>query len=181
MSISSDEERAKRVKIGRISGAHGVRGEIRITPLTDFPERFYDMKEIFVERRGKPPVTLALESVRSHEGKGQILVSAAGIRDKEAADALKGCFITVSPEERVTLPEGEFWIDSLIGLNVIDDASGERLGKVEDVWSAGSNDVYQIKTGDGATKLVPAIAEAVRLISIEDGTMRINASEGFWD
>ena len=188
MSISSNRGRKRdRIQIGRIIGAHGVRGEIRIVPTTDYPERFFGMKTLRAEFYGepgtspKPPVLLEVTGIRPHEGKGQVLVTADGIDGKDSADALKGYVITVAPDERVELAEGEYWVDSLIGLDVVDDDGGEYLGKIEDVMSTGSNDVYRVKTGDGKTKLIPAIEDVVRSISLDEGVIRIHVMEGLWD
>jgi 16S rRNA processing protein RimM len=164
-----------------------VRGEIRIVPTTDYPERFFGMKTLFAEFYGdsddssKPPILLEVTGIRPHEGKGQVLVAADGIDDKDSADAMKGYVITVAPDERVELPEGEYWVDSLIGLDVVDDDGGEYLGKIEDVISTGSNDVYRVKTEDGGAKLIPAIEDVVRSISLDEGVMRIHVMEGLWD
>ncbi|MDR2779630.1 MAG: ribosome maturation factor RimM [Synergistaceae bacterium] len=188
MSISSSLGlKRDRIQRGRIIGAHGVRGEIRIVPTTDYPERFFGMKTLCAEfscdsgTSQKSPVLLVVSGIRPHEGKGQILAVVDGINDKDSADALKGYVVTVAPEERVELAEGEYWIDSLIGLDVVDDDSGGHLGKIEDVMSTGSNDVYQVKTGDGKTKLIPAIAEVVRSISPDEGVVRIHVLEGLLD
>ncbi|MDR3165825.1 MAG: ribosome maturation factor RimM, partial [Synergistaceae bacterium] len=89
--------------------------------------------------------------------------------------------ITISPEERVELPEGEYWIDSLIGLDVIDDESGVYLGSVEEIMNTGSNDVYQVRTEDGSLKLIPAIQDVIRAISLKHGIMRVKLLEGLWD
>lgn len=167
--------------IGRIVGAHGVRGTIRVHPLTDYPERFMEMKQLYIERPGKPPRVLEVLHVTSHDGKGQFLFAVDGITDRDQADALRGYLVTVSPEERVELPEGEYWIDSLIGLSVLDADSGEHLGKIEDVMSTGSNDVYQVMTPEGSRKMVPAIADVVAEIDLEGKVMRIHVMEGLWD
>jgi len=182
MSTSpKDPAGSQRVNIGWIVGAHGIAGEFRIHPTTDYPGRFFEMKTLCLETRGKPRIELEIISARPHEGKGQILIRASGVNDKDAADALKGRVVTIAPEERVELPEGEYWIDSLIGLDIIDDASGEHLGKIEDVMSTASNDVYQVRAGDGSIKMIPAIGDVVREISLPDGTMRITLIEGLWD
>jgi 16S rRNA processing protein RimM len=169
------------VKIGRIVGAHGIKGAIRIFPLTDYPERFLGMRTLNVERNGRPDAVLEVQNISSHEGKGQFLVRVAGIDDRDAANALKGCFVTVARDERVELPEGEYWVDSIIGLTVIDDASGDIMGRVEDVMSTGGNDVYLIRSDDGSAKMLPAIGEVVKKIDIDAGFMRINPMEGLWD
>ncbi|MDR0764340.1 MAG: ribosome maturation factor RimM [Synergistaceae bacterium] len=180
MSTSPDAEK-RRVQIGYIAGAHGVRGVLRLVPTTDYPERFFDMKTLVAEQDGKPPLSLKITGVKSHSGKGQLLISAEGIDDRGAAEALKGRKITISPEERVELPEGEYWTDSLIGLYVIDDESGARLGGIDEIMNTGSNDVYRVRTDDGAFKLIPAIRDVVREISLEHGTIRVKLPEGLWD
>ena len=181
MSISPSESGIVRVQIGIIVGAHGIQGAIRVHPTTDYPERFMDMKALVAEHPSKPPVKLEVTGIKFHEGKGQVLVTAEGVNDRDAAEALKGRVITVAPDERVELPKGEYWIDSLIGLDVIDDGSGEHLGKLEEVMSTGGNDVYLIRANDGSQKLIPAIADVIREIAPEKGAMRINVLEGLWD
>ena len=181
MSTSPSVGGTSRVQIGVIIGAHGIQGAMRVHPTTDYPERFLDMKTLVAEHSSKPPVMLEVKGIKFHEGKGQVLVTAEGVNDRDAAESMKGRVITVAPEERVELPEGEYWIDSLIGLDVIDDVSGEHLGKLEEVMSTGGNDVYLIRADDGSRKLIPAIEEVIRDIAPEKREMRINVLEGLWD
>ncbi|MDR0649354.1 MAG: ribosome maturation factor RimM [Synergistaceae bacterium] len=183
MSTSPDIGKSgkRRVQIGYIAGAHGMEGVLRVVPTTDYPERFFDMETLVAEQAGKPPLSLKITGVKHHSGKGQILISAEGVDGRDAAEALKGRKITISPEERVELPEGEYWIDSLIGLEVIDDESGVHLGSIEEIMNTGNNDVYRIRTDDGALKLIPAIRDVIRDISLEHGTVRVKLLEGLWD
>lgn len=182
MSISPDASQAtSRVRIGKIVGAHGVSGTLRIHPLTDFPERFLDMERLYVEKPGKPPRELEIQRASSHDGKGQILVKATGVEDRDEAEALSGWFVTVLPEERVALPDGEYWIDSLIGLKAVDAGSGDCLGVVEDVMPTGGNDVYLVRTAEGDVRMIPAIGDVVREIDISSGVMRVALIEGLWD
>ena len=202
ISHSTGDRPANRVLIGRVVGAHGIKGAIRIHPLTDYPKRFLEMERLYLERAGKPPKVLEVERVSLHEGKSQFLFTLRGVESREAAEALKGCLVTVAPEERVPLPEGEYWIDSLIGLEVrgriASDEEGEtpqlenlenlgdlgkmsKLGVIEDVMPTGSNDVYLVRTPDGAAKLIPAIADVVRKIDLEAGVMSVVLPEGLWD
>jgi 16S rRNA processing protein RimM len=166
--------------IGKIIGAHGIKGVLKIHPLTDFPRRFFDMKKLRIERPGKPSRELDVLNVALHEGKGQILVTALGVNDRDAAEELSGWVITVSNEERAELPEGEYWIDSLIGLDVRDMESGDCLGVIDDVMQTGNHDVYQVSTPDGP-RMIPAVAEVVREIDLEAGVMKVTLPEGLWD
>jgi 16S rRNA processing protein RimM len=183
MSISPETEgrASARVQIGKIVGAHGVKGTLRVHPLTDYPKRFAGMKRFHVEKPGKPPKELDVKNVSFHDGKGQILVEVEGVDDRDAAELLSGWLITVSGDERVELPDGEYWIDSLIGLDVRDAESGELLGVISDVMPTGSHDVYQVRTPDGALKMIPAIANVVREIDTNAGTVRVSLLEGLWD
>jgi 16S rRNA processing protein RimM len=149
--------------------------------MTDYPERFLGMKSLHIERPGKPDRELDVLSVSSHDGKGQILVSVAGVNNRDEAEVLSGWMITVAPEERVELPEGEYWIDSLIGMEVTDASSGERLATIEDVMSTGANDVYQVRTPDGEIRMIPAIGNVVREIDVAEGVVKVTLLEGLWD
>jgi 16S rRNA processing protein RimM len=171
----------KRVQIGKIVGAHGVNGTLRIYPLTDYPERFFGMDRLYIEKPGKPPRELEIQSASSHDGKGQILVKAAGIDGRTEAEALSGWAVTVLPEERVELPDGEYWVDSIIGLKAIDALSGDCLGTVEDIMPTGGNDVYLVRTTEGDIRLIPAIGDVVKEIDVSSGVMRVSLIEGLWD
>jgi 16S rRNA processing protein RimM len=172
---------ADRTTIGKIVGAHGVKGTLRIYPLTDYPERFLGMRTLHVEMPGKPHRELEVISITSHEGKGQFLAAVSGVSDRDSAEAFSGYVVTVAHDERVNLPEGEYWIDSLIGLDVLDAESGDKLGVIEDVMSTGGNDVYKVRAEDGSVKMIPAVADIVREIDVAGGSVRVFLMEGLWD
>lgn len=168
--------------IGRICGGHGLEGELRIQPLTDFPERFLEMEHFRVFRSdGTEWGVLHPVCFRFLEGKGLILAKTAEIRDRTSADQLKGTLVKVPPEERVSLPEGHYWIDDLLGLDVQDEATGENLGVIEEVLQTGSNDCYMVRTPEGKIKALPAIREVVRKVDLEKGTVTVALMEGLWD
>jgi 16S rRNA processing protein RimM len=179
--LGKAKRQTDRTMIGKIVGAHGVRGTLRIHPLTDYPERFLDMRTLYVEKQGKPHRELEITGITSHDGKGQFLAAVSGISDRESAEAFSGYVVTVAPDERVKLPEGEYWIDSLIGLDVVDAESGEELGEIEDVMPTGSSDVYQVRATDGSVKMIPAVADVVREVDVDAGVVRVSLLEGLWD
>ena len=79
----SGDLNSERVQIGRILGAHGIKGALRVYPLTDYPARFFEMDTLYVERTGKPPLKLAVQKVASNESRKQLLVTVAGIKDRD--------------------------------------------------------------------------------------------------
>jgi len=170
------------VTIGRVAGAHGVGGEFRIVPLTDFPDRFEGMSRLeLYSRDGGHKMSLEIVSTRFQEGKGQYLVRAVGIVDRDKAESIKGLFVRVPAEERVTLPEGRFWIDDIIGLSVEDEENGENLGAVIEVFPTGGSDIYVVETPEGSTKMLPAVKEIVRLVDLDRGVISVKLPEGLWD
>ena len=170
------------VIIGRVLGAHGVRGEIRILPLTDFPERFMDMDRIDIFRpAGKLIASLEIEEIRAHEGKGVFLVSSQDIVDRDAAQALEGGLVMIDESQRVPLPEGSYWIDDVIGLSVVLAGTGETLGVVEDLLRTGEHDVYSVRTPDGRIRMLPAVKDIILRMAPDEGVIEVTLPEGLWD
>ncbi|MDO9509204.1 MAG: ribosome maturation factor RimM [Thermovirgaceae bacterium] len=170
------------VIIGRVLGAHGVRGEIRILPLTDFPERFMDMDRIDIFRpAGKRIASLEVEEIRTHEGKGVLLIASKEIADRDAAQALEGGLVMVLQSQRASLPEGSYWIDDIIGLSVVLGETGETIGVVEDLLRTGEHDIYSVRTPDGKLKMLPAVKEVILRMAPDEGVIEVSLPEGLWD
>ncbi|MFP4481977.1 MAG: ribosome maturation factor RimM [Thermovirgaceae bacterium] len=173
---------AELVTIGRIAGAHGVGGEFRIVPLTDFPGRFEQMDRLeLYSPDGGHRMSLEILSIRFQEGKNQYLAKAAKIVDRDGAEAIKGLIVKIPPEERVPLPDDGFWIDDIIGLSVRDEESGTTLGVVCEVFPTGGNDIYVVETPEGSRKMLPAIRDVIRLVDLDRGIISVRLLEGLWD
>ena len=162
-----------RVVIGKAGAPHGLRGEVRVIPLTDFPERFESLREVFIGER-----VFHVEHVHYH--RQFVLLTLAECTSREAAARLTGELLRVAREDAAPLAEGEFYTFDIIGLAVLDMA-GERLGEVTNVLKTGSNDVYAVKKPDGAELLVPALKKVVREIDIARGFLRVDLQEELED
>ena len=169
---------AETVLIGRVASAHGLRGEINVVPLTDFPERFDGMESVALYKDGQFLRDVGVLGVRSG-GKG-VIVLETDLEDRDEAEACAGAEIRVAPEERAELPPDSFWVDDLIGLRVFDDA-GRELGVVTDFLPVGANELYEIRGLDGETRYVPAVGEFIRNIDVKGGRLEISLIEGLWD
>ena len=167
-----------KISIGYVSAAHGVKGEVRITPLTDFPERFDHMDTLSLYLNGALVRSLKVLRVRGHEGKGELIIE-SDMQDRDEAQLLVGASVLIDPEDRVSLPEGSFWVDDLIGLQVVDN-EGKILGVVDNIISTGGKDVYEIKDESGKQHYVPAVDDFVKEIDIPSGKIRIELIEGLW-
>jgi len=175
MSTSSKNK----ISIGYVSAAHGVKGEVRIVPLTDFPERFDGMEVLSLYLNGAPLRRLNVSRVRRHEGKGELIVE-SDVPNRNEAERLVGASVLIEPEDRVPLPEGSFWVDDLIGLSVVDKKEGKVLGVVEDLLSAGGNEVYEIRDENGKRHYIPAVGDFVKEIDLPSGKMSVELIEGLW-
>lgn len=181
MSKKNEPEPAERTIIGKITGAHGINGMMLILPLTDFPERFFEMKELVLDKPGKPRRTLAVKKITPYLGKGTLFLQVEGVADRDAAEELKGSVITIPREERVQLSEDEYWTDDIVGISVIEEITGNLLGRVEEIIFTGSNDVYLVRSEDGKLCPIPAVADAVKSVDVPNGTMTVAVPEGLWD
>ena len=169
MSPSVPDASNERIVIGRVGAAHGIRGELRIIPLTDFPERFMSLREVMVGDE-----LLHIESVKP-QGKN-FLMRFREYAVREDAQKLTGRLLTVARAEAAPLDEGEYYVFDIVGLTVYDEEDNE-LGTVENVLRTGSNDVYAVRSEDGREILIPALRKVVRTIDVPNGRMTVRLSE----
>ena len=154
--------------IGRIIGVHGIKGELKVLPLTDDPGRFYDLESVTLVK-GETEQEVAITACRLH--KTNVLLFLDGVKTRNDAEALIGREVGISRELAVALNEDEFFVEDLIGLPVYND--GELLGKITDILQTGGVDVYTI-TGGKKTYCVPA--RKIYFKAIDLGSRRIDAA-----
>jgi 16S rRNA processing protein RimM len=158
------------IVIGKIVTPHGVRGDVRVIPLTDFPERFAKLKSVFLD----DGTELAIENVKNHN---QLLIlKFVGLNDRNEIEGLRGKLLKIAKKDAVKLPKGEFFTFDIIGLKVYDDA-GSYIGKITDVLKTGSNDVYVVDQEDKRQVLIPALKKVVTSIDIDAGQMIVKLQE----
>lgn len=169
MSPSVPDTSNERIIVGRVGAAHGIRGELRIIPLTDFPERFTALREVMVGDE-----LLHIESVKP-QGKN-FLMRFREYAVREDAQKLTGRLLTVARAEAAPLDDGEYYVFDIVGLTVYDEEDNE-LGTVENVLRTGSNDVYAVRSEDGREILIPALRKVVRAIDVAGGRMTVRLPE----
>ena len=168
------------VAVGRIIGAHGREGEIRVKSTSDVPGRFDEGQTLYVSRDGVSPEeqTYQIARTRSTGSKGNdiLIISLQGFRDRDQALRLAGLWLCVPQSEVPSAEEGEYFHYELLGLKVRT-VEGEDLGEVAEILETGSNDVYVVKGAAGEI-LVPALSKVVREIDIAAGLMVVDLPEG---
>jgi 16S rRNA processing protein RimM len=151
------------VAVGKITRAHGVRGEVAVLVLTEIEDRFLPGTEL--EAEGRSPVTI--ESTR--RDRGRLLIKFSGVEDREAAQRLSGVYLTVPRSSSPELPEGSYWPYQLEGCTVRTD-TGVELGTISEVIHTQANDVWAARaTGDDgsiAETLIPALKDVVVSVDV---------------
>lgn len=166
------------ITIGKILTTHGNKGELKVLPLTDFPERFQVGDEVFLDRGGQL-TKYQISSVRFH--RQWVILGFSEIEDMSMAEELRGALIKVPVEQVHPLPEGHFYVFQLVGLPVFTQ-EGDFLGTLKDVLPTGSNDVYQVHHPEtGQEILLPALKECVQSIDLERRRMVVKLLPGLID
>ena len=166
--------------MGRILGAHGRDGGVRVKTASDVPGRFDEGNSLSVSKDGlvAEDRTYQIAKSRSKGPKGneELIIWFTGLRDRQQAQQLTGLWLCVAQSEVPTAGEGEYFHYQLIGLKVRA-VDGEDLGEIAEILETGSNDVYVVAGLDGEI-LVPALSRVVREIDIAGGLMVVDLPEG---
>ena len=157
--------------VGKIVAAFGTKGEIRVLPQTDFPERFAAGQELWIEGEDRP---VGVEECRWQ--KGQPVLKLTSIHDRDRAEDLRGSYLRVPGSRLAELAEGEYYLFQLTGLTVVTD-QGQELGPVKEVLQTGANDVYIVDTNRGEL-LLPATAEVIKQVDLEAGRLTVHLLPG---
>lgn len=158
------------LQIGKISNVHGMKGEVKVVPLTDDVKRFSELDGVYM---GIDKDYFEIESV-SYQ-KNQALIKFKGMDSLAAAEDRINSFLWVKTEE-AKRPEGAYFLFEIIGLEVYT-VDGEFVGKIRDVLQPGANDVYVVKDGE-AEYLIPGIKEVIKEINLDEKKMIIDPIEG---
>lgn len=158
--------------VGRLQRPHGLKGEILMGVMTDFPERIQPEGTLYIGNQHEP---LKILSRREHT-KGMLL-QFEDYDSRETVAALTNREVFVRADDRPALPEGEYYQHQLIGLQVVTD-EGQSLGTLVEFLETGANDVYIVRGAAGKDILLPAIDEVVLGIDLEAGEIRVHLMEG---
>lgn len=161
-------------KIGIVTTAHGVRGEFKVYPTTDDPQRFKKLKTVYIDN-GKTRVNKRVVSVKFF--KQFVIMKLEGIDTMDDALTYRNAELYVERKDAVKCYEDEYFIADLIGVLVFDENETE-IGTLTEVYQTGANDVYEISRADGTSFLLPAIKDCVLAVDIENRRMTIHILEG---
>ena len=174
-------ERDDWLMVGKLVGAQGLRGELKVNPASDFPERFTKPGPRWLRsRQGESPTEIRLNSGRQLPGRSLFVVRVDGVNDRAAAEALVGKELLVQSDDRPELEDGEFHLLDLVGLEARLAEGGEIVGTVRDLISGG-NDLLEIKRPDGKILLVPFVEAIVPEVHLNEGWLLLTPPPGLLD
>ena len=161
-------------QVGAITQTHGIRGEVKVFPMTDDVSRFKNMKELILDT-GKEQIVLEVTSARPQ--KNLVILKFKGIDNINDVEKYRKKSLYVTRENAVKLKKNEYFIADLIGLQAESD-EGEDLGELSDVLQTGANDVYVLSKEGTDDILLPAIRECVKEVDLENGKIIVHLLPG---
>ncbi len=157
--------------VGHVVRPHGVRGELLLEPLTDFPEHLREVETVYV---GEAAQAHRLAGARHH--RGQLIIRLGDCADRDCAERFRGQLVQIRAEAAAPLPPGRYYHHQIIGLTAVTEA-GEELGKVVEILETGANDVYVVDTAQGEL-LLPAIKSVITAIELDQQRIVVHLMEG---
>ena len=162
------------LSIGQIVNTHGIKGEVKVYPLTDDASRFDKLKEVYIESKGEM-VKYQIESAKHL--KNTVIIKLKGIETMNDAEKLREQYLKVGRWDAVRLPKDSFFVCDIIESDVFD-IHGELLGKLVDVLQTGANDVYVVQNDDKREILIPALKTVVKEINLQNKKIIVDLPEG---
>lgn len=153
------------LRVGKVLNVHGIRGELKVLPLTDDINRFYSLKNVFIEEKDSF-LPLSISNIRIH--KNMVLISFHEIKDRNQGERYKGLYISIDRKDAIKLSKDQYFIADLIGISVFS-PEGILIGTIKEVLQTGPTDIYVIKTKEKDV-LVPALKNIFKEINISNKT-----------
>ena len=161
------------VTVGKLRRPHGVKGEMSMDVLTDFPQQLKEGITVFL---GKNHQSQKIRSIRYTE-KGA-LIAFDGLMDCDVVGYLRNQYVYARYENRPSLPEGQYYHQEILGMEVLNE-TGESLGVIDEILETGANDVYVIHSGMKDELLIPAIKSVI--LNIDRSSKRMVVKLPEWE
>lgn len=162
------------LKVGVITTTHGVRGEVKVYPTTDEPERFLELDYVLLDT-GRELRKLEIKNVKFF--KNLVILKFKGVDNINDIEKYKGRDLWIPRKEGQELEEDEYYIADLLGMSVVLE-NGQEFGTLKDVMETGANDVYIIDSAEHGEVLLPAIKECILDVDLEKNVMTIHLMKG---
>jgi 16S rRNA processing protein RimM len=158
--------------VGKLRHPHGVRGEMLMEVLTDFPERLAPGSSLYVGPEANP-----MRLVKSRPHREGLIITFEGFTTPEEVGQLRNQVVYVRADDRPTLPDGEYYHHQLLGLRVTT-REGESIGTVIDILETGASDVLVVRPQTGPDVLIPIVDAFVQKIDLSAGEITVHLIPG---
>jgi 16S rRNA processing protein RimM len=166
------------VALGRVAGAHGLRGQLRVSVIGDDAANLLCIPRVKLGRTEEDSTAEAYDVVSAARGRrNEVRMALAGIRDRAAAEALRGLLVLGRTADLERLPPGEYYEYELVGCRV-EDGAGRRVGVVREIWQTGAPAVLVVEDTAGAEHLIPAAHGILQEVDVEGRRIVIDAIPG---
>ena len=162
------------LQVGVITSPHGVRGEVKVFPMTDDNQRFRKLKDCYIEMKGKM-VPAKVSGCKFF--KNMVILKFQQIESMNDAELYRQCKIFVDRANAVSLQKDEYFMADLLGLEVVME-DGKKLGVLQDIIQTGANDVYVVVDEQEKEWLIPAIKDCILKVDFEEKTMTVRLLKG---
>ncbi|WP_243136892.1 ribosome maturation factor RimM [Alkaliphilus serpentinus] len=161
----------KYLRVGKIASTHGIKGAVKVFPTTDYPERFEELKYVYLDKTDK----LIINNVQYQ--KNMVILTFKEFNDINQVERLKGKELFIDESQRRKLPEDTYYIADIIGIDVYTDKD-VYLGKVKDIIQTGPSEVYVIGNDEGKEYMIPSVKEFIPIIDIDNKRIVVKPIEG---
>ncbi len=159
--------------IGQIVNVVGIKGELRVYPLTDYKERFEEIESVIIQEQN-----YEIENVRYH--KGLVILKLKGIDNRNIAENYKMNYVKIDRKDARVLPEDTYYVADLVGCEVYT-TEGEYIGVLIDVIQNSAQDLYEVETQESKQVLIPAVNEFIKEVDVEKHLIKVRLIEGMMD
>jgi 16S rRNA processing protein RimM len=180
-STETEREPAERVALGRVVGAHGMGGQLRVRYFGGAPDNLTRLETVLLAESEDAADVERFEVTRAVPGRrDEVRMALAGIEDRESAKRLRGKLVVAEASQLEVLPEGEYYSYQLVGCRV-EGVDGQPIGTVREVWPTGAVDVLVVEGEKGVRQLIPAAEDQLRGVDIEARRIVIEILPGLLD
>ena len=162
------------LELGQIVNTKGLKGEVKLNSFAEDDSVFETLDKVYLKTKTE---IVEKQIERVGYGKNQVILKFKDCDSIDEAETLREMYLLVKRSDLGELPEGVYYIADLLGLDVYTD-EGELLGKVDDIYSTGANDIYVVKDDLGKQKLLPGIKEVIQETNLEEGKIIVHLIEG---
>lgn len=179
---SSTDRALSRVVVGRVVGAHGLRGQLKVRDFTDGPESFAALRSVSLSRGDREDAGASDHEIEAAiPGRpGEIRLTLEGIHDRAGAEALRGRLVWADADQLEPLEPGEYYGFQLVGCRV-EDTGGAVIGTVREVWSTGAADTLVIEDAAGREQLIPAAESFLKEVDLDARRLVVEVIPGLLD